>query len=186
MILFIGDLHFDDPNIIKFENRPFASVKDMNDHIIDAWNLTAGDNDEIYVVGDLGGNEHTLADYISQLNGIKYLIKGNHDVFTNQYYREIGFREVYDKPIILDDFWIISHEPMYVNMCSPYANIFGHVHNSPIYNTVTPRSYCVSAERTLYVPVEFGFIKSSVAYEDADRTFIEGLPYINIPGGEDK
>ena len=37
----------------------------------------------------------------------------------------------------------------------PYANIFGHVHGNPLYADVSRQSFCVSAERTGYIPLEF-------------------------------
>lgn len=33
-VFFIADLHFDDERIIKYENRPFENVKQMNETII--------------------------------------------------------------------------------------------------------------------------------------------------------
>lgn len=160
-VYFTADMHFDDESIIRYEDRPFASVSLMNEKIIEAWNNTVCAEDEVYIVGDIGN-----AEYISKLNGRKYLIKGNHDRLDNEEYRRLGFAEVYDKPIIYDDFWIVSHEPMYVNRNMPYANIFAHVHNNPAYNTVSARSYCVSMDRNDFTPVAFEQITLKVALAD--------------------
>lgn len=105
-------------------------------------------------MGDFGANGQEK-EILAQLNGRKFLVKGNHDIQTNQYYRDCGFIEVYDYPIIFKDFWILSHEPLYVNTNMPYANIFGHVHNSPIFKTYSNQHYCVSVERTQYAPISF-------------------------------
>ena len=35
------------------------------------------------------------------------------------------------------------------------ANIFGHVHGNPLYTDVSRQSFCVSAEKTGYIPLEF-------------------------------
>lgn len=131
-IWFIADTHFDDERILCYENRPFHNVKEMNECMIENWNNVVKENDIIYLVGDIGNDK-----IIPSLHGIKHLVKGNHDTKSNELYRKCGFAEVYDKPIILDNFWIISHEPMYVNENMPYANIFGHVHNSLIYESVS-------------------------------------------------
>lgn len=160
MIYFIADTHFGEDNIRKYENRPFKNVKEMNAILIENWNETVSDKDEIYLLGDFSNNESE--NILLKLHGIKYLVKGNHDVKPNEHYRGIGFLEVYDKPIILDEFWILSHEPLYVNENMPYANIFGHVHNSPLYKTYSRQHYCVSVERIDYKPISFEQIKKII------------------------
>ena len=157
----IADTHFSDANILKFENRPFSSVYSMNYAIIDSWNRTVEEDDEVYILGDFGDFSK-----VNKLSGIKYLVKGNHDTLSNEELRECGFSEVYDKPIILDDFFILSHEPMYVTENAPYANIFGHVHDNPMYKTVSSRSYCVSVERIDYTPISFDEVKEAIRKEN--------------------
>jgi calcineurin-like phosphoesterase family protein len=102
-----------------------------------------------------------------KLNGKKYLVRGNHDTETDEFYiSECGFTKVYDHPIIVDDFWIFSHEPMYINKYFPYANIFGHVHDNPSYATFSSRHYCICVERTGYTPIAFDAVKATVMEED--------------------
>lgn len=160
-IYFIADTHFGEENIMRYENRPFENAAEMDNAIISNWNKMVKEEDEVYVLGDLGadGQEASL---LSQLKGKKYLIKGNHDTQSNEYYRKVGFQEVYDYPIILKEFWILSHEPLYVNVNMPYANLFGHVHNSPIFKTYSRQHYCVSVERINYEPIAFEEIVSKV------------------------
>ena len=79
---------------------------------------------------------------------------GNHDLYLSpQKWRELGFEECYDLPIILRGFFMLSHEPLYICRSMPYANLFGHVHNIPTYRSVSSRSACVSVERIGYRPV---------------------------------
>lgn len=169
MIYFIADTHFGEDNIRKYENRPFKNVKEMNAILIENWNETVSDKDEIYLLGDFSNNESE--NILLKLHGIKYLVKGNHDIRSNEYYRGIGFLEVYDKPIILDEFWILSHEPLYVNENMPYANIFGHVHNSPLYKTYSRQHYCVSVERIDYKPISFEQIKKII--KERENQYLE-------------
>ncbi len=158
---FIADTHFGDDNIRRYENRPFQTAQSMDEEMLVRWNRAVGREDMVYVLGDFGadGCEKEL---LGQLNGTKFLIKGNHDLQINNYYREAGFEEVYDKPVILDSFWILSHEPLYVNTNMPYANIFGHVHNSPLYKDFSVQHYCVSAERIGYAPISFERVAAAV------------------------
>ena len=156
-IFFIADTHFSDERIFRYENRPFKDVEEMNAKMIENWNNKVNEDDILYLIGDVGDETK-----ISQLNGRKYLIKGNHDIKDNEEYRKCGFIEVYDMPIILDDFWILSHKPLYVNENIPYANIFGHVHNSPMYRTFSKQHYCVTVERINYSPISFEDIKREI------------------------
>ena len=152
----IGDLHFGDDNIRRFENRPWNNVKEMNDALIFNWNCMVSDKDKVFVVGDFISmnccTEDEAIAILNQLNGNIVLIAGNHDQPYLDFYRKHNV-EVVEFPIVYNNFWIISHEPMYVTENSPYANIFAHVHNNPMYNTVSSRSYCVSAERIGYSPI---------------------------------
>lgn len=165
-IYFIADTHFCEDNIRRYEKRPFESIDDMDRSIVEKWNKSVKDDDFVYVLGDFGAN-NCESKILSQLNGTKYLVKGNHDTHSNDYYREAGFAEVYDKPIIIENFWILSHEPIYVNQNMPYANIFGHVHNSPLYKNYSSQHYCVSVERISYTPVSFKNIQIKIT--DGDK-----------------
>ena len=156
-IFLIGDTHFSHRNIIKYCNRPFVDVDDMNEQLIKNWNKVVGANDIVYVVGDFAlCGKQKIIEIGQQLKGRKRLILGNHDQASIETYREAGFEFVYNHPIVLNDFFIVSHTPM---TCLPsdgvYAQIFAHVHDDPIYATITPRSCCVSAERINYTPIEF-------------------------------
>ena len=163
MDYFIADPHFGDNNIMRYESRPFSSVEEMKETIKRNWNNAVSMTDNVYVLGDIGQIDQ---EFLASLKGNKFLIKGNHDTQNNQYYRDLGFKEVYDKPIILDSFWILSHEPLYINENMPYANIFGHIHNNPIYRTYSSRSYCVCVERIGYTPISFKAIKVAIQEEN--------------------
>lgn len=160
-IFMIADTHFGDDNIRRYENRPFATAEEMNETMIQNWNNVVSSNDIVYVLGDFGA-EGFETDVINQLKGTKYLIKGNHDTKSNSDYRQAGFDEVYDHPIILDSFWILSHDALYVNANMPYANLFGHVHNNPIIKDYSSQHYCVSVERIDYTPISFDEIKKRI------------------------
>ena len=82
MIYVISDTHLNHKNIIKYCNRPFSSVEEMNNTILRNWNKTVKDNDFVYLVGDLcfdGKRGVTAADWLDRLNGEVLLIRGNHD-----------------------------------------------------------------------------------------------------------
>ena len=158
---FIADTHFGEDNIRRYENRPFENVCEMDKALIENWNSVVSSKDEVYVLGDFGADK-CEKEFLSKLNGTKYLIKGNHDVYSNEYYRNAGFAEVYDMPILYKGFWILSHDSIYVNSNMPYANIFGHVHNNPIVKDYSSQHFCVSVERISYTPISFEKIIAKV------------------------
>ena len=161
-IYFIADTHFGDERILRYENRPFESAENMDCRLIDRWNKVVGQEDTVYLLGDFGADGYE-SKILAELNGKKILVKGNHDTKTSEEYRNFGFCEVYDLPVILDGFWILSHDALYVNENMPYANLFGHVHNSPIIKDFSKQHFCVCVERIDYTPISFDKIKEAIA-----------------------
>lgn len=161
-IYLIADLHLGHANIIKYENRPFSSVQHMDESLIKNWNSVVSNKDKIIVNGDFSfyGKEHTQQ-ILSQLNGFKILVMGNHDEARSaKWWLEAGFDEVYKYPIILEEFIIISHiPPQYIPPSTPYFYIYGHVHSSEMYKTITTSTACTSVERWDYTPVDLEQIK---------------------------
>ena len=78
-------------------------------------------------LGDVGfGTTEELKELVSRLNGLKVLIRGNHDFKRGvNGWKEVGFSEVYKKKIILENL-ILTHEPIEVE--EGYTNVFGHIH----------------------------------------------------------
>ena len=148
-----SDTHFGHENIIKYCNRPFPNAEEMDKALIDNWNAVVGKNDTVIHLGDVGlASKSRLKEIISQLNGHKLLIKGNHDGYPDQFYYDAGFRYVSRYPIIWKDFYMLSHEPLQLSETTPYFNFYGHVHNDEKYiDSATTK--CVCVERTGYAPM---------------------------------
>lgn len=78
---YISDTHFGHEAALGFCERPFSSVTEMDDAMVDAWNSAVKPSDLVYHLGDFafGGASHAKSIF-QRLNGRKVLILGNHDV----------------------------------------------------------------------------------------------------------
>lgn len=162
---FISDTHFYHNNIIKYCNRPFTTVEEMNETIIYKWNTVVKSNDIVWHLGDFCfGPKEYIPEIVKRLNGRIKLVKGNHDARTNNFYRESGFIEVYDYPVVVDTFMVLSHEPMPF-VPSTMLNLYGHIHDSPMYETWGNMCACMCVERHNYTPVSLEEIKQHYVKE---------------------
>lgn len=154
MIYFVSDTHFYHQNVIDFEKRPFKTVEQMNETIINNWNSVVGKDDTVYHLGDFGfGNKTKLIKIGEMLNGKKHLIVGNHDwKYTDTVLKRFGFCEITRSPFVLNDKYILTHRPQ-SEIKDGYINLFGHVHSNSNIKTVTDTHICLCVERWNYTPV---------------------------------
>lgn len=102
----------------------------------------------IWNLGDLYDtrDDHSLEQVSADVQRMKgpngkrklYLVLGNHDTCKGTYksrlkfYYAAGFDKVYDSPIIVNDKFILSHEPVYIKPGSNFINFYGHTHDEDI------------------------------------------------------
>lgn len=87
MIYLTSDLHIHHANIIKYCNRPFASIDAMNVGLIKNINDTVGANDTLCILGDItfSKDPKVWADLRSQINCNNIdVCGGNHDYVALQ------------------------------------------------------------------------------------------------------
>ena len=82
-------IHFGHANVIRYSNRPWPMVNEMNDGIIERWNDLIRPDDTVYHLGDftLTKNVEAIDDWLGRLHGIIRLVRGNHDVWTKRFDR---------------------------------------------------------------------------------------------------
>lgn len=93
-IFFTSDTHFGHANIIKYCNRPFASVEEMNEGIIQKWNAVVSPGDVVYHLGDFAMGHKDNVNIRKRLNGKVILVKGNHDK-KDAVHLAAGFDEIH-------------------------------------------------------------------------------------------
>jgi calcineurin-like phosphoesterase family protein len=115
-IFFTSDTHFGHQNILAYCNRPFSTLEEMNEGLIDRWNSRVLDGDVVYHIGDFAmGQRHNIL-IRKRLNGRVILIRGNHDRAAHIMKTEAGFDEVHDNLALeVDGIKLyLSHIPLHV------------------------------------------------------------------------
>lgn len=104
-----GDTHFGHANIIKYCDRPFASVEDMNGELLRRWKATVAAEDMVYFMGDFCFTNKVRADWLfNELPGHKHLFVGNHDPISVT--KKLPWVSVRDyAEIRVDDTWLVLH-----------------------------------------------------------------------------
>ena len=135
MIYFIADTHFFHNNILRLEGRPFSSVEEMDQALIQNWNAKVSPSDDIYILGGpLLANE-----LLKQLQGRKYLIHGNHDLFAaRQSFQKdalVWVKDYFELPW-RGWYFILCHYPLlsWNGMYRGSFQLHGHQHNKAEYN----------------------------------------------------
>lgn len=139
-VFFISDLHLGHDNCLAFDNRPFLTIEEQDNYIIEHWNKVVGKDDSVWILGDFSWYKSTKTiEIFSQLNGHKFLCIGNHDVklLKDKNVRAL-FEEIVDyKELKLENqFIVLSHYPIPCFNKHYYGayHFYGHVHSSFEYN----------------------------------------------------
>ena len=155
MDYFTSDIHFGHKNVIRYCNRPYKTVLEMNQSIVENWNKKITDGDRVFVVGDVFVCKiEEAAQWIKKLNGHKILVKGNHD-YGERKMIEAGFDEFYRRSC---DYTfpdgrkaLLQHFPLPDCLLKEYdLMIHGHIHIS---DRVIGKKVNVSCDIWNYEPV---------------------------------
>ena len=93
MIYATSDLHLSHNKPFVYAARGYSSIEEMNQSLIDKYNATITNEDEVYILGDLclGGADSLIDNFkmLNQLNGKIHIILGNHDTSTRRKMYEV-------------------------------------------------------------------------------------------------
>lgn len=78
-LFFTADTHFGDHRMLNIHRRPFATVAEMDEALVTAWNATISVHDIVWHLGDVARRPADVPALLSRLNGTKHLIRGNND-----------------------------------------------------------------------------------------------------------
>ena len=174
----VSDTHFGHVNIIKFCNRPFNSVEEMDKALINNWNSVVQPNDIVFHLGDFAFAPNARWKQLIQiLNGHIYLIVGNHDEIRYPGHQVSDLFEGVTSQLIVK----IDGQAVYLNhypfLCyggtwrkDAVWQLYGHVHSGPHcegkdmsrLNITFPYQYDVGVDNNNYTPVSWKQIKEII------------------------
>ena len=151
-ILLVADSHFLHTNIIKYTERPFDTVEEMDETIVTNWNAEVGPKDDVYHLGDFAlirGDKSRviLQQIISRLNGRIHIIFGSHDrdlVQNKDLFHETFRRNTIVERKLGGEIVIMGHCPMlsWEKRAHGSIHFFGHVHSSPSHPFLCQNNSC--------------------------------------------
>ena len=156
-IYLTSDLHLGHDREFIWKVRGFNSVQQMNETIVETWNRTVDDDDDIYILGDvmLGGPDNIR--YVERLRGRIHIVLGNHDTAKREeMYRnlpnvvevaEVGIRLKYKKyHFYLSHYITLTGNLEAESLHQCFINLYGHTHQMSNFFNDMPFMYHVGVD----------------------------------------
>jgi len=161
-VWFTSDFHLNHHNIIKYDNRPFSSVEEMNYVILKNFNSKVKDKDDVYYIGDFSFSIEVGVDFLKHANGNWTFLLGNHDQklkrILSQVKEENGKNYKVHKKLFVEINnikFLLYHYPLEKwEEQEKRILVFGHTHN-PDMKKVGGKRKNVCINLTNYFPVSF-------------------------------
>ena len=179
-VFLVSDTHFGHTGVCRFMRsdgvtklRPWDNADEMDEAMVKAWNERVKPTDKVYHLGDVVINRKALKT-LSRLNGDKVLIRGNHDIFRDEEYREY-FRELRAYHVV--EGMIFSHIPIHEESLGRFGvNVHGHLHANRVMknNVIDVRYHNVCVETTDFAPILFEDVKKRIVEEGGSIEFRNG------------
>src|SRR5271163_4275578 len=131
---FTADFHFGHNNIIRYCNRPFRSVEEMDQTILDRLNASVKANDILYFLGDFCiGSKAKALEQRKQIRCKKiFAVPGNHDKQIRKLTEEFSWLSnlaeisIHSQPVVICHYamrvWNRSHHGAW--------HLYGHSHGN--------------------------------------------------------
>lgn len=177
MAIFLwSDLHFGHDREFIWGPRGYNSIEEHDESLIKKWNSIVGDNDDVYVLGDLMlGDNETGLEKLKSLCGKIHIVRGNHDSATRmELYKTLpNVVEIAD--VIRFKYkkihFYLSHYPTLtanlekesIYQCE--INLFGHTHQKGLFYQDMPFMYNVGVDSHPLGPVLIDNIISDIKIE---------------------
>ena len=136
MIFYISDLHIGHKAALRFDERPFADIQEMEHEIIRRWNERVTAEDDVYILGDVFYRyQGKPAELLRQLSGRLHLITGNHDYCILKDEEALSCFVSVDRLKMITDnerHVVLCHYPLIVWNMKHFGSyhVYGHVHRN--------------------------------------------------------
>jgi calcineurin-like phosphoesterase family protein len=179
-IWFTSDHHFGHKNIIKFTNRPFSSVEEMDETLIARWNEKIGAEDIVYHLGDFAlTSSSKLRDILKRLNGKIHLITGNHETAALECKAQFEWIKDYYELTVEDAdaykgqrFIVLFHYAMRVWNASHHGSwhLYGHSHGD-LPDDNSSLSFDAGVDCHDFYPISYNEVKAIMATKNWTSPF---------------
>ncbi|MEM0999605.1 MAG: phosphoesterase [Bacteroidota bacterium] len=179
-IWFTADTHFGHRNIIKYTERPYASVAEMDEALIENWNSVVGPVDPVYHIGDFGlCAPGQLSKILDRLNGRIHLIIGNHEASALALSDRFEWVRHYHELTVKDPdahrgkrLIVLLHYAMRVWNASHHGSwhLYGHSHGT-LPDDITSLSFDAGVDCHNYRPISYAEVKAIMARKEWAKPF---------------
>lgn len=197
-LYFTADLHLGHANIIKYCNRPYITLKQMDQDIINGLKKVSNTDSILFIIGDVvfSGIDHdTLTEFAKCLNGFQrvYMLRGNHDPsnmrnklerYANRNHGNItkftpkvswledSIIEIFveDDEMEQDARMILCHYPLLSWNASYHGSwhLFGHVHG--VLQHPSFNALDVGVDCHGYRPISYSKVKEIITRQNMTKT----------------
>lgn len=156
---FTADEHYCHENIIKFCNRPFGSIGEMNQTLIDRHNEVVNDDDFVIHAGDFCWRKDMVRPIQMLLNGTHIFLRGSHDKWMDNSYHEIWEQNIEGQYVV------VCHYQMKAWPRSHYGSwqLYGHSHGR---STPLPNQYDIGVDNNNFYPISIGTLRLCILRSD--------------------
>ena len=179
-VFFTSDTHWGHDNIIKFCDRPFKDIEEMDRMLIENWNKKVPHDGLVFHLGDFAWGGYEFWKKIrDQLNGEIILIKGNHDqknmssTAEQELFKYVSwqmFIQVEGRKLWLNHYPFLCYAGVYREPKKLIYNLYGHVHSGPdkkgqdiprLVHTY-PMQYDVGVDNNNYEPISWEELNNKI------------------------
>jgi calcineurin-like phosphoesterase family protein len=169
MFFFTSDEHYGHANVLKYNDRPYSNVAEMDEGLIKNFNSVVTSADVTVHAGDFcwcNHKEDVYKKYVRRLNGTHILLVGSHDHWQPESGRYIWHKTIDGIFVVVCHYCMLTWERSHYNSWQ----LFGHSHGRLVRDS---KQHDVGVDNNNYFPVSFEQLKVIMANKPNNPNYIE-------------